>query len=121
MYSFLMATVFSKKQFSILSVQKEDLANIAQEMSKGRNDLILYPCITQQNVKDVADLISSSEKKHLISLVKTDNPTNKKLSVKNCTGFKAKGVLSIEALQYGMFRIRTENGSFLSNSFELFM
>ena len=121
MYNFLMvSTVLSKKQFTILSVKKEDLATIAQEMAKGRNHLILYPCVTNKNVKDVSDLISTDDKKQLFSEVKTNNPKDKKLSVKNFTGFKLTGVLSIEALDYGMFRIRTEEGSFLSNSFELF-
>lgn len=121
MFNFLMvSTVFSKKQFTILSIKKEELNNFVQEL-KSRNHLILYPLVTKKNVEDVSDLIDKKMQKSLIDEIETDNPQtkdSKSLSVKNWTGFKVKNVLSIEHVRDEFFRIRTGEGTFISNSFE---
>lgn len=117
MYNFLMvSTVFSKKQFSVLSVTKEELPTLAQDLAKGRNHLILYPCLNKQNIKDISDLIDAKTKVALLS-----DTANKKLGVKNWTGFKSKGVVFIEHLHDEFFRIHTEKSSFVSSEFELYI
>jgi len=125
MLNFLMvSTVFSKKQFTVFSLEKEELNNLAQDLAKNHNHLILYPLITKKNVKDVSDLIDKKMQKSLINEIETDHQWKKDakpLSVKNWTGFKVKNVLSVEHLYDNMFRINTEHGSFMSDSFELFI
>lgn len=125
MLNFLMvSTVFSKKQFTILSLKERSELNTLTEYSNGRNNLILYPLITKKNVKDVSDLINEKMQKSLINEIETDHPQTKDsqpLSVMNWNGFKVKNVLSIEHFQDDLFRIRTEQGAFISNSFELFI
>lgn len=119
----MVSTVFSKKQFTILSLKEEELTNLAQELINGRNNLILYPCFNNQDIKNISDLIDEKMQSSLINEIKTDHPKGHgpKLCVKNWTGFKVKGVTSIEHLNNKMFRIRTEHGSFMSDSFELFI
>lgn len=125
MLNFLMvSTVFSKKQFTILSLKDKSELNTLTEYANGRNNLILYPLITKKNVKDVSDLIDEKMQKSLINEIETDHPQTKDsqpLSVKNWTGFRVKNVLSIEHLHDDFFRIRTKEGSFISNSFEFFI
>lgn len=120
----MVSTVFSKKQFTILSLKERSELNTLTEYANGRNNLILYPLITKKNVKDVSDLINEKMQKSLINEIETNHPQTKDsqpLSVKNWNGFKVKNVLSIEHFQDDLFRIRTEQGSFISNSFELFI
>lgn len=125
MLNFLMvSTVFSKKQFTILSLKERSELNTLTEYANGRNNLILYPLITKKNVKDVSDLIDEKMQKSLINEIETDHPQMKDsqpLSVKNWTGFIVKNVLSIEHLHDDFFRIRAKEGSFISNSFEFFI
>jgi len=125
MLNFLMvSTVFSKKQFTILSLREKSELNTLKEYAKGRNHLIIYPLITKKNVKDVSDLINEKMQKSLINEIETDHPQthdSQPLSVINWNGFKVKNVLSIEHFQDDLFRIRTEQGSFISNSFEFFI
>lgn len=118
----MVSTVFSKKQFTILSLKEEsELSNFAQ-LAKNRNHLILYPLITKQNVEDVSDLIDEKMQKAIINEIKADHPQTKDATpifVKNWTGFTVKNVLSIEHLYDNMFRIYTKHGSFMTDSFEL--
>lgn len=114
----MVSTVFSKKQFTVLSIEKEELKNLMNDL-RNRNHLILYPCFTKQDVENVSDLINEKMQKSIINEI--DSNTPRKLGVKNWTGFRVKGVQSIESIYNNMFRIRTEHGSFMSDSFELFV
>ena len=118
----MVSTVFSKKQFTVLSVKKDELKNLINDL-KGRNHLILYPCFTPENIEDVSDLIDEKMQTSILHEIETDYPGGKpkELIVKNWTGFKLKGVQSIECLSNGMFRIRSKEGSFMTDSFELFI
>ena len=118
----MVSTVFSKKQFSILSIDAKELLNLPQNRAKIRKHLILYPCINQQNVKNISDLIDAQTKRYLLAECKKEGVNGeKKLCVKNWTGRKMKGVLFIEHLYDDFFRIHTEEGTFMSNEFNLYV
>ena len=124
MLKFLMvSTVFSKKQFCFIRIFKsEDVLDYINDLTKNHNHMILYPVNSKKEVENVSDLIDEKMQKALISEIESDHPQTKNsssLSVKNWTGFKAKGVSMIEHLHDDMFRIYTERGTFISNSFEL--
>lgn len=124
MFKFLMvSTVFSKKQFCFIRIFKsEDVLDYINDLTKNHNHMILYPVNSKKEVENVSDLIDEKMQKALISEIESDHPQVKNsssLSVKNWTGFKAKGVSMIEHLRDDMFRIYTERGTFISNSFEL--
>lgn len=124
MYNFLMvSTVFSKKQFSILSInKKEEFVNLVQDLAKIRKHLILYPCINKQNVRDIQDLIDDKTIAYLESECKRCNAiSEKKLCVTNWTGLKLKDVVFIEHLHDNFFKVQTRNRFFVSDSFELYV
>jgi len=119
----MVSTVFSKKQFCFIRTFKsEDVLDYINDLTKNHNHMILYPVNSKKEVENVSDLIDEKMQKALISEIESDHPQTKNsssLSVKNWTGFKAKEVSMIEHLRDDMFRIYTERGTFISNSFEL--
>ena len=124
MFKFLMvSTVFSKKQFCFIRIFKsEDVLDYINDLTKNHNNMILYPVNSKKEVENVSDLIDEKMQKALISEIESEHPQTKNsssLSVKNWNGLKTKGVSMIEHLHDDMFRIYTECGTFISNSFEL--
>ena len=119
----MVSTVFSKKQFCFIRIFKsEDVLDYINDLTKNHNHMILYPVNSKKEIENISDLIDEKMQKALISEIESDHPQTKNsspLSVKNWTGFKAKGVSMIEHLYDDMFRIYTEHGIFISNSFEL--
>ena len=121
MLNFLMvSTVLSKKQFTVISIEKNELNSFLNDF-KSRNDLIMYPLITKQNVEDVSDLLNEKLCTSLIHEIESNNPSDKCLNVKNLGHVRFKNVLSIEHVFEDIFRFRTENVTFMSNCFEFFM
>jgi hypothetical protein len=119
----MVSTVFSKKQFCFIRIFKsEDVLDYINDLTKNHNHMILYPVNSKKEVENVSDLIDEKMQKALISEIESEHPQTKNsgsLSVKNWNGLKAKGVSMIEHLRDDMFRIYTEHGTFISNSFEL--
>lgn len=119
----MVSTVFSKKQFCFIRIFKsEDVLDYINDLTKNHNHMILYPVNSKKEVENVSDLIDEKMQKALISEIESEHPQTKNsssLSVKNWNGLKVKGVSMIEHLHDDMFRIYTEHGIFISNSFEL--
>lgn len=126
MLNFLMvSTVFSKKQLGFVKIFKsEDVLDYINDLTKNYSHITLYPVNSKKEIKNVSNLVNERMQKALIDEIEMDHPQSKdsnSLSVKNWTGFTLKNILSIEHLYDDFFRINAEEGSFISNSFELFI
>lgn len=122
MYKFLMvSTVFSKKQFAFISCEEnEDFMKFLKDETKRRSNLVLYPVMTYEDIRNVSDLLSEKECKALRRDSKDINPFKKKFAVKNFTGFMLP-INRIEHIAFDMFRFCTEHGNFISNSVQPIM
>lgn len=116
MYKFLMvSTVFSKKQFTVVSCREdENFTNFLDEF-RHRQNLILFPILNKEDINNIEDLLDEKELKSLLSEVQEANPYRKKFAVTNFTGFTV-AVRCIEHIHYDLFRFYTDYGNFVSNS-----
>ena len=117
----MVSTVFSKKQFSFISIE-DDVFNAIWQLAKSRNHLILYPVNSMREIENVSDLISEDWKKVLVSELQSEQKIEtRSLTAKAFNGKKVSRVQFIEHLHGPVFCIKGQNREIVSSNFDLFL
>lgn len=115
MFKFLMvSTVFSKKQFTYVIINKEeDFLLELMKLAFNHTKIVLFPIMNKQDISNIENLVDNKWKDALFNQV-NDNNQILGLEIRN----QCVRVYSLEHIENDVFNIMSDKGIFTANTFK---